>query len=106
MGMRPRCYPTVRTAPDWPQGYIGFGMCGHGYHKPQREGPCGGPTSSMQQNKSAVVDRTLDEMVLYTPHLVLTSGVMVRTPDAMVLYTPNLVLRSGVMVRTRDAMVL
>ena len=30
---------------------------------------------------------------------------MVRTLDAMVLYTPNLVLTSGLMVRTLDAMV-
>ena len=35
--------------------------------------------------------RTLDAMVLYSPNLVLTSGLMVRTLDAMVLYTPNLV---------------
>ena len=55
LGMRPRCYPTVRTAPDWHQGHIGLGMCGHGYHTPQGEGPCGGPTSHTQQNKSAVV---------------------------------------------------
>ena len=29
LGMRPRCYPTVRTAPDWHQGHIGLGMGGH-----------------------------------------------------------------------------
>ena len=34
-------------------------------------------------------------MVLYTPNLVLTSGLLVRTLDAMVLYTPNLLLTSG-----------
>ena len=45
-------------------------------------------------------------MVVYTPNLVLTSGLMVRTLNAMVLYTPNLVLMSGLMVRTLDAMVL
>ena len=85
LGMRPRCYPTARTAPDWHQDHIGLGMCGHGYHTPQEEGPCGGRTSSMQQNKSAVVDRALDAMVLYTPNLVLTSGLMVRTLYAMIL---------------------
>ena len=106
LGMRPRCYPTVRNAPDWHQGHIGLGMCGHGYHTPQGQGPCSGPTSSMQQNKSAVVDRTLDAMVRYTPTLVLTTSLMVRTRDAMVLYTPNLVLTSGLMVRTLNAMVL
>ena len=40
--------------------------------------------------------RALDATVLYTPNLVLTSGVMVRALDATVLYTPNLVLTSGV----------
>ena len=33
--------------------------------------------------------RTLDAMVLYTPNLVLTSGLMVRTLDAMDLYSSN-----------------
>ena len=53
--------------------------------------------------------RTPDTMVLYTPNLVLTSGLMVRTRDpvrTIRLYTPNLVLTSGLMVRTLNAMVL
>ena len=44
--------------------------------------------------------RTLDAMVLYTPNLVLTSGLDGPHTGSMVLYTPNQVLTSGLMVRT------
>ena len=37
---------TVYTALDYHEGIVGLGMCGHGYHTPQREGPFGGATSA------------------------------------------------------------
>ena len=49
---------------------------------------------------------TPDTMVLYSPNVVLTSGLMVCTLDTMVHYSPNLVLTIGLMVCTVDTMVL
>ena len=52
LGMRPRCAPAIRTGTEYHQGVIGLGMCGHGYHTPQGEGPCGGPTYTKHKAKA------------------------------------------------------